>query len=76
MLSAFAILLAIGLLYWIVQSVLLVRTLFVLPVLRPHPSDGPVSPLVSVVVPARDEQGTLEGRRSEVDCVIRMQGSS
>ncbi|MEE2719214.1 MAG: glycosyltransferase family 2 protein [Planctomycetota bacterium] len=60
MLSAFAILLAIGLLYWIVQSVLLVRTLFVLPVLRPHPSDGPVSPLVSVIVPARDEQGTLE----------------
>ncbi|HBZ97869.1 MAG TPA: hypothetical protein DEO57_08490 [Phycisphaerales bacterium] len=60
MLLALAILLAFGLLYWIVQSVLLVRTLLVLPVLQPDGSTGAESPLVSVIIPARDEQAVVE----------------
>ncbi len=60
MLLALAILLAIGLLYWIVQSVLLIRTLMVLPVLHPDESTGMRSPPVSVIVPARNEQAVVE----------------
>ncbi|MAB82103.1 MAG: hypothetical protein CMJ24_01545 [Phycisphaerae bacterium] len=61
MLIVVCIMLAAGLLFWIIQSVLLLLTLRVLPTLR-----GGVRPcrdddaLVSVIIPARDEQTVVE----------------
>lgn len=56
-----SILLACGLLYWLVQSILLIWTLLVIPDCRlrtRHESDS--DSLVSVIIPARNEQSVFE----------------
>lgn len=60
MLLFLTILLAAGLLFWIVQSILLVWTLLVLPTLRPRHASGDDETFVSVIVPARNEQSVIE----------------
>jgi len=61
MLILVSILLALGLLFWVVQSLLLLQTLRVLPALRGRRRSARADdPLVSVIVPARNEQVVVE----------------
>lgn len=56
-----SILVAIGLMFWIVQLILLVRTMQVVPRISvARRASRPTDSFVSVIVPARDEQSVLE----------------
>ena len=61
MLVTLVILIAASLLYWGIQSILLIRSMRAVPVLRVTPRDAHSDdPLVTVIVPARNEEAVLE----------------
>jgi hypothetical protein len=58
---ALAVLVAIGCVYWLAQAILVARVIRSVPVLAKLPIDGrAVWPRVSLIIPARNEEDTIE----------------